>query len=322
VPSGLYFAAQQVPNQSALESLPREWVLAAWGVFGLVIGSFLNVVIHRLPLEDERVWRPLRSRCPNCRHELSVAENVPVVSWILLRARCRACRWPIPWRYPMVEATNAALWVLCGYFSPSLDLALVYALVLSSLLVASAVDFDRFEIPDEISIGGMVVAPLCSFLVPALHQETWFAQAVSGPEGVDRIGAAIGALAGLAVGGGSLLFVGWLGKRLFRRDAMGLGDVKLLAAGGGFAGPGAALVALFLGSVVASVVGALNLARFLCLSRSRARERGVSKSFARSLASARIAGRYLPFGPYLGLGIGIVLLDWKDVRGLVSLLAF
>jgi leader peptidase (prepilin peptidase)/N-methyltransferase len=305
-----------------LESLPREWVLSAWGLFGLVIGSFLNVVIHRLPLEDERVWRPLRSRCPQCRHELAAWENIPVLSWLLLRARCHSCRWPIPARYPLVEALNAGAWVLCGWLAPTLALGLVYALVSSSLIVASAVDFDRFEIPDEISIGGMVVGPLCSFLVPALHESTWVTRAVSGPEGVDRVGAVIGSLAGLLVGGGSLLGVGWLGKKLFRRDAMGLGDVKLLAAGGSFVGPGAALVALFLGSVVASVIGALNLARFLCLSRSRARARGVVKRFTRSLASARIAGRYLPFGPYLGLGIGIVLLDWKDVRGLVSLLAF
>jgi hypothetical protein len=81
-------------------------------------------------------------------------------------------------------------------------------------------------------------------------------------------------------------------------------------------------MALFLGSIVASLVGAANLARFLCLSRARARSRGVARPFGRSLASARIAGRYLPFGPYLGLGIGIVLLDWKDVLRLVNEFVF
>lgn len=312
-----------------MEPPPREFVIAAWGLFGLVVGSFLNVVVHRLPLEGESVLRPLRSRCPSCRHELTAWENVPVVSWLVLRGRCRACRWPIPLRYPLVELVNAGLWALAGAGAPPVEqgwihlwIGGIHALVLSGLVVASAVDFDRFEIPDEVSIGGILLAPLCALLVPQLHAQTWVARELSEGGAVDRIGAVLGALAGIAVGGGSLLFVGWLGKKLFKRDAMGLGDVKLLAAGGGFVGPGGALVALFLGSVVASLVGAANLARFFCLSRARVRDRRTSKSLGRSLASARIAGRYLPFGPYLGLGIGIVLLAWKDVEQLVRELLF
>jgi len=312
-----------------LELPPREFVIFAWGAFGLVIGSFLNVVIHRLPLEGESVIRPLRSRCPSCKRELSAWENIPVLSWLVLRGRCKSCRWPIPLRYPLVELVNAALWALAGALAPGLEqgwphvgVGLVHALVLSGLVVASAVDFDRFEIPDEVSIGGMVLAPLCSALLPVLHQDTWLARELSEGGGVDRIGAVLGSLVGMAVGGGSLLVIGWLGKKLFRRDAMGLGDVKLLAAGGGFVGPGAALVALFLGSLVASLAGGANLLRFLCLSRARVRARRTRKSLRRSLASARIAGRYLPFGPYLGIGIGIVLLDWKDVLRLLKELAF
>jgi leader peptidase (prepilin peptidase)/N-methyltransferase len=305
-----------------VEPPPREFVVVAWALFGLVVGSFLNVVVHRLPLEGESVLRPLRSRCPNCRHELAAWENVPLVSWLLLRGRCRSCRWPIPLRYPLVELGNACLWACAGALAPSFAVALVQAVVLSGLVVASAVDFDRFEIPDEVSIGGILVAPLCAFLLPELHASTWVARELAdGPE-VDRVGAALGALAGIAVGAGSLLAIGWLGKKLFRREAMGLGDVKLLAAGGGFVGPGGALVALFLGSLVASLVGVANLARFFCLSRGRARARAAVKPLGRSLASARIAGRYLPFGPYLGLGIGIVLLAWKDVDRLVRELAF
>lgn len=304
-----------------METLPREALIAIWGLFGLVIGSFLNVVIHRLPLEHESVLSPLRSRCPNCRRALTAWENVPVLSWLFLRARCRSCRWPIPWRYPLVELLNALLWALAGATAP-FELALIHAVVLSGLLVASAVDFDRFEIPDEISIGGMVLAPLCALAVPALHADTWVARELSRGLPVDRIGSVLGALAGLAVGGGALLFIGWIGKLVFRRDAMGLGDVKLLAAGGAFAGPGAALVALFLGSIVASLAGALNVARYFCLSRARVRARRTAKPLRRSLASARIAGRYLPFGPYLGIGIGIVLLAWKDVSELLSELVF
>ncbi|MEQ1892255.1 MAG: prepilin peptidase [Planctomycetota bacterium] len=302
--------------------MPREAVIAVWGLFGLIVGSFLNVAIHRLPLENESVLRPLRSRCPSCRRELTALDNVPVLSWLFLRGRCRTCRWPIPLRYPLVELLNAGLWALAGALAPSLALGIVWAVVLSALVVASGVDFDRFEIPDEISIGGMVLAPVCSFLLPELHAATWLARELSnGPE-VDRLGALLGSLAGLAVGGGVLIAIGWLGKLIFKRDAMGFGDVKLLAAGGGFVGPGAALLALFLGSVVASLAGAVNVARFLVLSRARVRRRGARRSFGRSLASARVAGRYLPFGPYLGIGIGIVLIAWKDVARLVNELLF
>jgi leader peptidase (prepilin peptidase)/N-methyltransferase len=309
-----------------LEPLPREFVVVAFGAFGLVVGSFLNVVVHRLPLEGESVWHPLRSRCPSCRRQLSALENVPVVSWLVLRGRCRTCRWPIPLRYPLVELANGLLWALAAGFAlragQGLELALIHAVVLSGLVVASAVDFDRFEIPDEVSIGGMVLAPLVTLAFPQLHRDTWVARELSlGPE-LDRIGAVMGSLAGIAVGGGVLLAIGWLGKRLFGRDAMGMGDVKLLAAGGGFAGPGAALLALFLGSLVASLAGAANLARYFWLSRARVRARGTAKPLRRSLASARIAGRYLPFGPYLGIGIGIVLLAWKDVARLVNELVF
>ena len=305
-----------------MEPPPREFVIAAWGLFGLVVGSFLNVVVHRLPIEGESVLKPLRSRCPSCRRELTAWENIPVISWLCLRGRCRSCKWPIPLRYPLVELVNAALWAAAGALAPSNAVALVHAVVLSGLVVASAVDFDRFEIPDEVSIGGILLAPLCALLVPELHADTWVAKELTGAGEVDRVGAALGAVAGILVGGGSLYFIGWLGKKLFRRDAMGLGDVKLLAAGGGFVGPGGALVALFLGSVVASLVGVANLGRFFCLSRGRVRARRTTKPLGRSLASARIAGRYLPFGPYLGLGIGIVLLAWKDVARLVSELAF
>ena len=291
--------------------------LAWWTLLGLLVGSFLNVAIHRWPLAGESVGHPRRSRCPSCRHELSWRENVPVLSWVLLRGRCRWCGWRIPWRYPLVEVLNAGLWALAAWLSPGQHaLVVVQSVVLSGLIVATFVDLDHFEIPDEVSIGGMVLAPLASLLVPALHRETWLALELSGGE-IDRTGALIASLAGMAVGGGVLLAIGALGKALFGRDAMGLGDVKLLAAGGGFVGPGGALVALLLGSLVASAVGLANIVRFTLLSRARARARGAQKPLGRSLAVARVLARYLPFGPYLGIGIGIALLAWNDVAELL-----
>jgi prepilin signal peptidase PulO-like enzyme (type II secretory pathway) len=121
----------------------------------------------------------------------------------------------------------------------------------------------------------------------------------------------------MVVGGGILWVIGWVGSRIYGRDAMGLGDVKLLAAGGGFLGPGGVLWALMVASLVASVFGVLNLLRYLWILRSRARSRGRSVGFGKSLHVARVAGRYVPFGPYLALGIGIVLLYWNDVSGLL-----
>lgn len=304
--------------------LQQPFFIAATTLVGLMVGSFLNVAIHRLPLEGQSVGNPRRSRCPKCGHALSWYENIPVLSWLLLRARCSGCKTPISMRYPLVELLTAGLWYLAASRLPleQWDLIAVHILVLSGLIVATFVDFDCFEIPDEISKGGMWLAPVLSLAVPSLHDSTLIAQRMSSnwepglP--VDRLGALFGCLAGMAVGGGVLIAVGWIGSKLYGRDAMGFGDVKLLAAGGGFIGPGGALAAMMLGSVAASVAGLGNMLRFYCLSRSRTKKRGIEKSRAASVRLARIVGRYIPFGPYLGIGIGIVLLAWNDVRQLIQ----
>ena len=300
---------------TAFLSLPPSLELAFVVVFGLVAGSFLNAAIHRLPEPELSLTRPRRSLCPKCGHGLTWRENVPLLSWIVQRGRCRWCSAPISVRYPLVEVLTAGLFVWAWFATEhdSLGLLAVRWLVLAGLVVSTFVDFDRFEIPDEVSIGGMVLAPILSLAVPRLHEATWVAQQVSEGSGVDRMGALVGSLAGLAVGGGVLLAIGKLGSWVYGRDAMGFGDVKLLAAGGGFVGPGGALVALAIGSCVASVAGAGNLVRFTCLIRRRARARGVPKRLGRALAAGRIAGRYLPFGPYLGIGIGIALLAWNHL---------
>jgi len=300
--------------------LSTGWILACWTLFGLFVGSFLNVAIHRYPLAGQTVSNPRRSHCPQCGRELTWLENVPLLSWLALRGRCRGCDWPIPWRYPLVEALTGGLWLLAAWSTgiehPALILARV--LVISGLIVATFVDLDCFEIPDSVSIGGMVLAPLLSFLVPGLHADTWIAREMSpDPAAVERFWAFTASLAGMASGGGVLIAIGWLGARIFGKEAMGFGDVKLLAAGGGFLGPGGVLVALMMASVVASVGGVLNMARFFHLVRSRARARGGRRSFPRALRVARSAGRYVPFGPYLAVGIGIVLLYWNDVIAIV-----
>lgn len=301
--------------------LSREAAIVYWSVFGLFVGSFLNVAIHRLPLEGETVSKPRRSRCPSCKTTLTWKENVPVLSWLVLRGKCRTCKWPIPWRYPLVELSTACLWGFAAWrtLPEHFDLCLVYTIVLSGLVVATFVDFACFEIPDEVSIGGMVLAPIASLLVPALHAGSPVAAWIDGPGAVEvsRFAALTTCLAGMVVGGGILWLIGKIGSAIYGRDAMGFGDVKLLAAGGGFVGPGAILVALMIGALVASVAGLGNVVRFFVLLRARANARGRRGRIGRSLAVARIAGRYLPFGPYLAVGIGIVLTAWKDVAGLI-----
>lgn len=289
--------------------------LVWWTVFGLCVGSFLNVCIHRFPLEGQSVFSPRRSYCPKCRAQLTWRENLPVLSWLIQRGRCRHCAAPVHWRYPLVELTTAALWFVAAKLTPAGEWGLlaVRSFWLSALLVATFVDFERFEIPDQVSIGGMVLAPFLCLAVPAVHADTALALAYSDGARVDRTGALIACFAGMAVGAGVLYAIGWLGSRVYGKEAMGFGDVKLMGAGGAFVGPGGVLVALLIAVFVASVFGVLNMVRFWCEVRRRDRQRRRPYGRLRAARIARAAGQYLPFGPYLALGLGIVLLAWKDV---------
>ncbi len=298
-----------------MPDLSPTFVLTWWTLFGLAVGSFLNVCIHRFPLEDQSVFHPRRSYCPKCRTQLTWRENLPVLSWVLQRGRCRHCAARIHWRYPLVEIVNGALWLTAALLTPHTELGLlaVRSIWLSALLVATAVDFERFEIPDQVSKGGMFVAPIACFAVPALHADTAVARWFAGEGPVDGVAALLGCFAGMAVGAGVLYAIGWLGSRAYGKDAMGFGDVKLMGAGGAFVGPGGVLVALLIAVFVASIFGVLNMLRFAWVTHRRGVSRGHRRGLGHTVRVARILGQYLPFGPYLALGLGIVLLAWKDV---------
>lgn len=295
--------------------LSRTEALVLLTLVGLFVGSFLNVAVHRYPLEGESVARPRRSRCPSCRHELTWRENIPLLSWLFQRGRCRWCGWRIPARYPLVETLTALLWWHAASSTPSAEIGLLAArlLLLTGLVYATFVDLDVYEIPDLVSIGGIVIAPLLSFLVPALHADTAIARAMSGDGPVAGFAAFTASLVGIAVGGGLLWGVAALGAKLFGRDAMGLGDVKLLAAAGGFIGPGGVLVTLLIGSLLGALAGIGNVARCHCLLARRDRSRGRRRGAGARLARARELGRYIPFGPFLAVGIALCLLHWKSV---------
>jgi leader peptidase (prepilin peptidase)/N-methyltransferase len=291
--------------------------LVWWTVIGLFVGSFLNAAIYRLPREHLSVTKPARSFCPACKRQLSWYENIPLVSWLVQRGRCRGCSTSISWRYPLVEALTAALWLWVAWETGVEHWALVAVrvLVVSALIVATFVDFELYEIPDEVSIGGMLAAPLLSFLVPALHADSPLALEFSDGASVDRTGALLASLVGVATGYGILRLVAAVAERAYGREAMGYGDVKLLGAAGGFVGPLGALAVLLIASFVGALVGVANIARLQCFLRARVRARRSSRSFARSLAAARVAGQMLPFGPYLALGTALALVYWKHMRG-------
>jgi leader peptidase (prepilin peptidase)/N-methyltransferase len=291
-----------------------------WVVMGLFVGSFLNVCIHRFPVEGASVWSPARSHCPGCDRQLEWRENLPVLSWLLQRGRCLGCAAPIHWRYPLVELIGAAAFYLSWRAAASLGwgFLLLDSIVLAALVVATFVDFERYEIPDQVSIGGMWAAPVVSFVMPGLHSSGLVAVALAAGEAVDGVASVSECFAGMALGGGVLYGLGWIGKRVSGADAMGFGDVKLMAAGGGLVGVVGTFQALQVAVFAGSLVGVLNILRWYLVVRARQRRRRLpNRGRPQALRTARVLGRYLPFGPYLALGIGIVLLDWKDVLNLL-----
>jgi leader peptidase (prepilin peptidase)/N-methyltransferase len=220
--------------------------LAFW--LGACLGSFVNVLIHRLPNDESIVWPP--SRCPRCRKGIAFYDNVPLLSWLLLAGRCRRCHGAISPRYPLVELAVACLalglWRRWGAESPAW--AALAAVAAGALVAVALIDWDTFLIPDELSLGllvlGLCAAPLnpCFGDVPAWKSFFY-------------------ALRGGAAGFALCYATAWFGERLFGREAMGGGDIKLLAAVGAWSGALGAFNCLMLGSLVGSIYGVALLAR-------------------------------------------------------------
>jgi leader peptidase (prepilin peptidase)/N-methyltransferase len=249
-------------------------VAAGCGLLGLLVGSFLNVVIHRVP-RKESVVRP-RSRCPGCGTTLAERDNIPVLSWLLLRGRCRTCGEPISARYPLVELLTAAVFAAVGARFGA-DGAVPAFLVLGAGLVAvSAIDLEHFLVPNRI-LQWMLALGVPLLVVAAATDHRW----------VDLRSAAVGA----AIGFGLLLVINLAVPR-----GMGMGDVKLAGVEGaflGFLGVGHVFVGLFLGFVLGAIGGVLLIATGL---RSRR--------------------DHIPFAPFLAGGallavlVGSSVLDW------------
>ena len=218
-------------------------------LFGLCLGSFLNVCIHRLP-KGESVVRP-RSRCPRCGQAIAAYDNIPLVSYALLGGRCRHCRARISLVYPLVEAlTGAAL--LIAYWRFGLTPAgLKGALLAAAMIVLFFTDLRDRLLPDRVTLPGMAVGMIFAFWVPVEDGTAALLAREASPLVLSVADALLGAL----VGGGILFVLGELWYRLRKVEAMGLGDVKMMAMVGLFFGVKLTVLTLLAGSVVGSLVG-------------------------------------------------------------------
>ena len=225
---------------------PAPTLLAFW--LGACLGSFANVLIYRWP-KNQSVVRP-RSRCPRCQKAIAFYDNIPILSWLLLGGRCRRCRGRISARYPAVEFTLAALSALLWrWWSAVNPVWAAFSMLAAAALVAvTLIDWDTFLIPDELSLGllalGLLIAPLNPFLSAEAAWKAWFY-------------AARGAAAGFALCYG----VAAAGEALFGKEAMGGGDIKLLAAVGAWSGIIGAFDCLMVGSLLGSVYGLALMAK-------------------------------------------------------------
>lgn len=250
--------------------MPASFAVVVAALVGALIGSFLNVCIYRLPLDRSIVWPG--SACPSCARALAWYENVPVLSWLALRGRCRTCKAPISVRYPIIELLTAAMCAAaCWYYGPTV-LFLSRFVFGCALIVLFAIDLEHHLLPNTITLPGIVVGFLFSL--------------VSGPGWLSS-------LLGILVGGGILFGVAEAYYRIRHEEGLGMGDVKMLAMVGAFLGWPATLMTLMMGSIAGSVVGMMVIAL----------RRGDMKY-------ALPFGTFLAMGAALSATVGPSLLDW------------
>ena len=247
-------------------------------LFGAAIGSFLNVCIYRIP-EGRSVVTPASS-CPSCGTPIKFYDNIPILSYIILRGRCRNCKAEFSPRYPMVELVNALLYVavLNSFSSASPWTLLVYCLFVSTLIVIFFIDIDHQIIPNSITFPGM---PLALILGSTILPDPFLRENLLGFRD-----SAIGFIAG----GGFFYLTAIIGKAIFKKDAMGMGDVKMMAMVGGLMGWKAVILTTFMGSLLGSIIGVTLI-----------------------LMKGREWGSRIPFGPYLALGALASLLWGEEI---------
>lgn len=286
----------------ALTGLPEFLGYLLTFIFGAAVGSFLNVVIHRVPLEESIVFP--NSACPKCGNAIKPYDNIPLLSWLVLGGKCRNCKNPISARYPAVELLTALLWVLVYWqngFNVFLPIALIFVTTLVTLIF---IDAENMILPNVITYPLLVFSLLVRIIYPTFLGYVFqdfniypFSHLQSYPVWAISLG---GAVLGGLVGGGSLWLVGEIWKRLRGVDAMGLGDVKLMFGVGALLGWQLTLLSIFLGAFSGAIIGI-----FLV---SRQKDKDMQTQ--------------IPFGIFLGLG-SIISLLWGEpiVRWYLSMFA-
>jgi leader peptidase (prepilin peptidase)/N-methyltransferase len=268
--------------------VPRWIVIAFMALLGAMIGSFLNVVIHRLPREQSIVLP--KSACPACGAAIHFYDNIPILSFLILRGRCRSCREAISPRYPAVEALCALLFALVTW-RDGLSFALSFDIAFAAAMLALVfIDSEHMILPNAITYPGILFALITRVALPYLGGASHFddlpylISVLPGVPvwGVSLIGAAIGALAG----GGSLWLMGVIWRKLRGVEAMGMGDVKMMLMVGAFLGWRLAVLTIFIGVFSGSLAG-------------------IALMFRRGRRNLQMM---LPFGIFLGIGAVVSLL--------------
>jgi leader peptidase (prepilin peptidase)/N-methyltransferase len=268
-------------------------------IFGSMFGSFLNVCILRWPRERSIV-RP-RSRCSTCGHQLEWFENIPVFSWIFLKAKCRVCEEPISIQYPLIELAVAVGWVLAvKEFGPTLS-ALRVAIFGTILLGVAITDLRDYLIPDGFTLSGLVFV-LVTAAIGFIRMD------------VSPFASPYDAVIGACAGAGMIAIIGWIGEIAMGKEAMGLGDVTLMAFVGAALGPQRAITTVFLGAVL-GMVGWVGIIGPLTWMR-RAPARGAQTELALGSAAAATIP-LVPFGVFLAPAAVINLIWGEQLMRLV-----
>jgi len=240
-------------------------------IIGLCVGSFLNVCIYRMP-KSISIVKP-RSFCPRCENTIPWYDNIPLLSYIILKGRCRNCKTKISFKYFLIEAITAFLFITLYIHFNSWQLFIPYAFLASGFIIATFTDLSHRIIPDEVNFGLLGLGVILSFIFPVLHNvdSRWMSLLYS--------------LLGALVGGGSIFLLGVLGKLIFKKESMGGGDVKLLAMAGSFLGWKLILLSFFIAPFFGAIFGIIRKIIY--------------------------KDEYIPYGPFLALGCLISVL-WAN----------
>jgi leader peptidase (prepilin peptidase) / N-methyltransferase len=252
-------------------------------IFGLLIGSFLNVCIFRLP-RDLSVLKPARSFCPGCERTIAWYDNIPLLSYALLRGRCRRCKEWIPLRYPLVELATGVAFAVCAAAFGLTVVSLKYALFCAILIDLTATDFEERILPDEFTLGGTIAGVALAAFVPMPIELAHLVLPIMGVHLSPRWVSVIESGVAAGVGSGFIWFVGWFYHKIRDREGLGLGDVKMIGMVGAFLGLEAALMTL----LVASVLGAVGGMAYILIRKEDA------------------STYELPFGSFLGIAAMLV----------------